>query len=154
MAANRFRGKVVAKDGATVTVKNVRQERKMTFTAKTDAAKKMLDGIAVDDFVGVRFTKADEGFTLDGIRKVEGRRPGGPEGARDERRLRKGDGEGRKDAPAMKSRDEGKRKAKDDAKAEKKAKGEGKQKADCADCPKAKQKAKGEGKQEAKAEGE
>ena len=141
--ATRFHGKVVAKDGATVTVKNMRQEKEMTFTAKSEEAKKMLEGVAVDDFVGVRFSKADKGFTRDAIRKFEGPRPGGPEG---DRRMRKG--EGAQDKPA----DEAKRMRKHDG--EGKAKGEpkveGEKKADCADCPMAKAKVKG--KDKAKAE--
>ena len=133
MAATRFGGKVVAKDGATVTVKN-RAEKEMTFTAKTEEAKKMLEGVAVDDFVGVRFTKAGEGFALDAIRKFEGPRQGRPEGAPGERRMRQGDGA--KDKPAG----EAKRVRKQDG--EGKAKVEGEKKADCADCPKAKEKGK------------
>lgn len=132
--ANRFGGKVVAKDGATVTVKN-RSEKEMKFTAKTAEAKKMLEGVAVNDFVGVRFTKTDDGVTLDSIRKFEpGARPPRPEGAPGERRVRKGDGA--KDKPAA-------------AAAKAKAKVEGEKKGDCCEgCPK--EKAKEKGKEKAK----
>ena len=152
MAATRFGGKVVAKDGATVTVKNMRQEKERTFTAKSEEAKKMLEGVAVGDFVGVRFSKAGEGFALDAIRKFEGPRQGRPEGAPGERRMRKDDGA--KDKPAAEGKGEGMRQGgKDKPAGEGKGKDkvEGEKKGDCCKgCPKAK--AKEEAKDKPKAE--
>ena len=165
MAANRFGGKVVAKDGATVTVKNMRQEMERTFTAKSEEAKKMLEGVAVGDFVGVRFSKAGEGFALDAIRKFEGPRQGRPEGAPGERRMRKDDGA--KDKPAGEAirqrkqdgegkakgeaKGEGVRQRKQDGEGKAKDKVEGEKKGDCCKgCPKAK--AKEEAKDKPKAE--
>ena len=129
--ATRFHGKVVAKDGATVTIKNLRMDKEMTFTATSDKAKEMLAGVSVGDFAGVRWTKDGEGFVLEAIRKFEGPREGRPEGDKGKGEgMRKHDGEGK-------------------AKGEPKVEGEKKEGcADCADCPKAKEKAKDKAKAE------
>ena len=105
MDATRFGGKVVAKDGAKVTVKNLRAEKEMTFTAKSDKAKTMLEGVAVGDFVGIRWEKSEGGPVLVAIHK----RGAPPEGAPGEARMRKG--EGPKDKPAVEGQGKGEGKA-------------------------------------------